>query len=69
MPLMPTSTASTADPLPAGNTALARMIADFDWATTPLGARDDWPANLRAVVSLILQSPLPMVTLWEARGS
>lgn len=48
--------------------AMAMRIADFNWAATPLGPRRDWPPNLRTVVSLILQSPLPMVTMWGDEG-
>ena len=62
------STASAADPSLVGGGAMARMIANFDWAATPIGPRSDWPASQRAVVSLILQAPLPIVTLWGSEG-
>lgn len=68
MSLQPPSTASTAGPPLAGGGALARMIDEFDWAATPLGPRSAWPASLRTVVSLILQSPLPIVTMWGPEG-
>ncbi len=35
-----------------------------DWATTPLGPHDRWPASLRAVVSLVLESRIPMAIFW-----
>ena len=68
MSLQPPSTASTAGPPLAGGGALARMIDEFYWAATPLGPRSAWPASLRTVVSLILQSPLPIVTMWGPEG-
>jgi PAS domain S-box-containing protein len=40
------------------------LIESMDWATTPLGASSNWPANLRAVVSLMLDSPEAMVVWW-----
>ena len=40
------------------------LIESMDWAATPLGARHGWPANLRAIVSLMLDSPEPMVVWW-----
>lgn len=39
-------------------------IAAFDWSTTPLGRQADWSASLRAVVELVLGSPLPAILLW-----
>jgi serine phosphatase RsbU (regulator of sigma subunit)/anti-sigma regulatory factor (Ser/Thr protein kinase) len=34
--------------------------ASVDWATTALGPRDRWPDGLAAVVSLVLEAPVPM---------
>ena len=47
---------------------LAQLIAAFDWASTSLGAIGTWPQGVKAVVSLILQSPVPIVTLWNEDG-
>ena len=45
--------------------ATMRMSIDhFDWAATPLGAMGNWPASLRDVVSLMLDSPEAMVVWW-----
>ncbi len=46
----------------------ARIIATFDWTTTPLGPIEGWPASLRNTCALILRSPVPMVLLWGADG-
>ena len=42
---------------------LARYIA-FDWAATPLGAREHWPTSLKTAAALVLASGFPMVLLW-----
>ena len=47
---------------------LARLIAVFDWSKTVLGCPKKWPQSLRTTVALILQSPVPIVTLWGEDG-
>lgn len=47
---------------------LGRLIAQHDWASTSLGPIDDWPDALRTAVALMLQSPVPIVTLWGREG-
>lgn len=41
---------------------MAARVRSFHWASTPLGARDRWPAALSAVVDLMLATP-QMATL------
>ncbi|MFB9290500.1 PAS domain-containing protein [Pseudoduganella plicata] len=36
----------------------------YDWAASPLGTPGDWPASLRAVVGLLLNSKFPMFLAW-----
>ena len=52
----------------SGGGELARLIAAFDWAATPLGPLAGWPQSLRTTVGLILHSPVPIVTLWGEEG-
>lgn len=52
----------------AGGGELGKLIAAFKWQATPLGPIDGWPQSLKSTVSLILRSPVPMVTLWGADG-
>jgi PAS domain S-box-containing protein len=47
---------------------VARLIASFDWAATPLGSIAGWSSTLKATVGLILRSPVPIVTLWGEDG-
>ena len=47
---------------------LARLIADFDWASTPIGPIESWPAVFKSTLALILRSPIPIVTLWGETG-
>ncbi|MDG3577818.1 PAS domain S-box protein [Rhizobium sp. YJ-22] len=47
---------------------MARLIAAFDWSGTPLGVPAQWPQVLKSTIALILQSPVPIVTLWGEDG-
>jgi PAS domain S-box-containing protein len=47
---------------------LSRLISAFDWSKTVLGCPSVWPQSLRTTVTLILQSPVPIVTLWGEDG-
>ncbi|OAN58475.1 PAS domain S-box protein [Sphingomonas sp. TDK1] len=44
------------------------LIRAKDWAQTPLGALDTWPAELRATVQMLLSSRVPMTVLWGREG-
>jgi PAS domain S-box-containing protein len=52
----------------AGVGEMRDRIAAFDWSASSLGAIDTWPAVLKTTVALILQSPVPIVTLWGEPG-
>src|SRR4051812_50230468 len=39
-------------------------MAAFDWAGTPLGPVETWPASLRFAVRTVLVSRFPMVLTW-----
>jgi signal transduction histidine kinase/DNA-binding NarL/FixJ family response regulator len=41
-----------------------RLMAAFDWAGTPLGPVDTWPASLCFAVRTVLVSRFPMVLTW-----
>lgn len=41
-------------------------IDSFDWSTTPLGPRMDWPSELEIVVQQILDSRFPKAIVWGA---
>lgn len=41
--------------------ALCRTL---DWAATPLGPVERWPASLRTAAGLVLAAPTPMIVLW-----
>jgi signal transduction histidine kinase len=43
---------------------MGARIRAFDWATSPLGAPDTWPTELRTLVSVILGSGQPMFVAW-----
>lgn len=50
--------------LPVGGGATGELVRRFDWAGTSLGAMAGWPANLRASVDIVLNSPMAMVLMW-----
>ncbi len=56
------------EPFLAGDGELATRIAAFDWATTPVGPIDTWPAAMKTMLAFVLHSPVPIVTLWGDRG-
>ena len=47
---------------------MAALIGAFDWSRTRLGPIANWAPALRSTVSLILQSAVPVVTLWGEDG-
>jgi PAS domain S-box-containing protein len=51
-----------------GGGSCAEIIAARDWSITPLGGMEDWPPILRSTLSIILSSPVPIVTLWGPAG-
>lgn len=48
----------------SGGGALARLVHEFDWTTTPLGAIDQWPQSLKTVVRTMLTSRFAMWMSW-----
>ena len=55
--------AGTVEFLEGGGQA-ARMIHDRDWSDHPLGPPEQWPPELRSALSLVLNSPEPMILAW-----
>lgn len=47
---------------------MGRLVAQHDWASTPLGPLFAWPQSLKTATALILNSPLPMVMLIGQQG-
>ncbi len=52
----------------SGGGQMAELIRRFDWSVTYMGAIDRWPTAVRTTVGLILNSPVPMATLWGDCG-
>lgn len=48
----------------ASGGAMAERIRAFDWAATPLGPIDGWPAALKTTVGLIVASRFPQCIVW-----
>jgi PAS domain S-box-containing protein len=44
------------------------IILTFDWSATSMGPLATWPPSVRASLSLMLGSPVPIVTLWGEDG-
>jgi PAS domain S-box-containing protein len=43
---------------------MATLMRDFDWSATSLGAPSGWPAPLKTLVNLMLNSTQPMFIAW-----
>jgi len=61
-------TASSSHAFLDGGGEVAKIIASRDWSGTPLGPVAGWSKTLTSTISLILQSPVPIVTLWGEEG-
>jgi PAS domain S-box-containing protein len=61
-------TSAAAHAFLTGGGEASRIISDFNWAATPLGAIESWPPSLKASIAVILRSPVPIVTLWGEDG-
>jgi PAS domain S-box-containing protein len=48
----------------SGGGEMGERIRGFDWKKSPLGAPEEWPAPLKALVALMLQSRQPMFMAW-----
>lgn len=47
-----------------GDGAIRAMMRTHDWSTSPLGHPTTWPATLRVVLGLMLDSKFPMFVAW-----
>ena len=43
---------------------MAKLVDEFDWSSTPLGSREDWPPELQTFVRHILESGFPAAVVW-----
>lgn len=41
-----------------------KLLREFDWAQSPLGARSTWSAEMNAAIGMIMASGFPMCTVW-----
>jgi PAS domain S-box-containing protein len=47
-----------------GGGEMGEITRAFDWSNTTIGTPDQWPANLRMVLSIVLHSAFPMFIFW-----
>lgn len=65
------TSSKTTDAMPpflTGGGNCSDIIAFRDWSKTPLGPISAWPAILKNTLSVIMSSPVPIVTLWGEEG-
>jgi signal transduction histidine kinase len=43
---------------------MRKMVRTYDWASTPLGPVEQWPAALKVVTGIVLNSASPMFLWW-----
>ncbi len=48
----------------AGDSDQARRVREHDWTATPIGDPEHWPAALKTLVGIILDSNQPMFVVW-----
>jgi hypothetical protein len=51
-------------PFLQGGGTVGAMMRAHDWSTSPLGHPSTWPASLRTVIGLMLDSKFPMFVAW-----
>ncbi|QJY48265.1 SpoIIE family protein phosphatase [Pseudonocardia broussonetiae] len=61
---MATDPSPDTNPLFSGGGELGRVMAAHDWAATPVGPPETWPAELRSVVRILLTSRFSMWMGW-----
>ncbi|MER7072143.1 ATP-binding protein [Terrabacter sp. NPDC000476] len=49
---------------PSTSNEMQLLFDRTDWASTPLGPVDTWPADLRSIVDVCLSSGFPMLVCW-----
>ena len=47
-----------------GTGEMAERIRSFDWASTPLGARENWPETLLSTLNVVLACHIPSALFW-----
>ena len=52
-----------------GGGKLGELIRAYDWASTPMGPLETWPTSIRTALGLLLNSPIPIVSLWGEAGT
>ena len=52
------------DPIFAGETETAKLMARHDWVSTSLGSPETWPQSLRTIVPIMLASRFAMRVMW-----
>jgi PAS domain S-box-containing protein len=43
---------------------MGKLIAEFDWAVTPIGTPENWPQSLKTTLGILLHSKFPMFLFW-----
>ena len=61
---MPAEADQPADPLFAAGGRMGEVMASWDWAATPVGRPENWPAPLRQMVRILLTSRFSMWMAW-----
>jgi signal transduction histidine kinase/ActR/RegA family two-component response regulator len=59
--------APAAEDVFAGGSENGRLMAALDWAATPVGPVETWPASLRYAIRTVLVSRFPMILTWGPR--
>src|SRR5688572_23868271 len=47
-----------------GEGEMPRLFRSTDWSVLPMGSVDSWPKHVLTAITLMLESPLPMMLVW-----
>lgn len=50
--------------IPTGAGTISELIETFDWANSPLGARESWPQSLKSALGACLSAQYPSALWW-----
>jgi PAS domain S-box-containing protein len=60
----PYSELNMTEPFPFPREGMSEQVRHYDWAATPLGPIEEWPAALKVAVDMLLVSKFPGCLVW-----
>ena len=51
----------------SGGGEMGRLVREYDWSQTSIGAIEQWPKSLQMTLGILLHSAFPMFLFWGRR--